>query len=93
MKPTCTGAGQTVRLTALPSVLVTCPECDRRNLGAVGARWSSEHGGHIGDVPQHAPTKPSLAQAVRAVEASKRGLRSEETRYDELLHDWYDSRE
>lgn len=93
MKTPCLGAGQTVRLTALPSVLVTCPECGRRNLGARFARWSTEHGDDVGDVPPHTAAKPSLAQAQRAIAANARGMRSDDERYDEFMREWYDSRE
>lgn len=74
----CPGAGQSVELRQEPSSLVTCPVCGRRNLGAVDVRWDSENYWiHVGTVPKHRAAAPTLADAERAIAATKRHLPGE----------------
>jgi hypothetical protein len=97
VKQPCPGAGLTVHLTALPSSLVTCPVCGRKNLGAIGVRdaaYSEIDGyGDVGDVPPHSAAKSSAAEAMAACKANARGMRSEDDRFQRALNEWYDSRE
>lgn len=92
-KPTCRGTGTTMLLAALPSSLVDCPVCGRRNLGALNVRGYDGEVFRGGDVPPHTPAPPSAADAVRATSASGRHMRSEDERHAEAVRRWYDSKE
>lgn len=93
----CSGAGKLATIKP-PTSLVDCPACGRRNLNgelpyAHGVFDDMADGRTRYVVPNHREAPPSLDDSLRAIEANKRTMRSEDDAYAAALGRWYDSRE